>query len=466
MNDIPSFLRTIRFRITLLYAALLLITFLLIGLFVVHTTRQAYEETVDMDLHARFNAARGLLTEEHGEDSWTEALEEQQSSGAAGVWIQVSDAEGHMLFTSEALKGLSLPPCVTLPPQGEIHNIKIKRQLMRVLSAPFHGHLIQIAIPVGEFAEMLQHLKWTLSSTLPLILLIAGFGGYWLSGRALKPVDDIGRTVQRISSKNLSERLTMRGSGDELDRLAETLNGMLDRLEASFHLVTRFTADVSHELRTPMAIIRMTGEVIAASKRTPEEHERAWMRVSQQAERISRLIDDLLLLARVDAGYTQFDTELVDLGLLVESTTFEISILAETSGIALTASIADTYPVVGDPDALRRVFLVLLENALKYTPHGGSVNLRIRKERAGTSDVVVVSVQDSGIGIGPNDLPRIFDRFYRVATDRSRQTGGVGLGLSIAQSLVAQHQGRIVVTSLPGQGSIFEVELPLRPQRS
>jgi len=443
------------------YAALLLVIFLLIGVFVMYTTRQAYERTVDMDLRARFDAARDLLTEKHGDDTWTEALEEQQSSGPAGVWIQIADSQGHLIFGSETLKGLDAPLRSALAPEGEIRTMRAGRRRMRVLSAPFHDNVVQVAIPVGEFAEMLQHLKWTLSSTFPLVLLISGFAGYWLSGRALKPVDDIGRTVQRISSKNLSERLTLRGSGDELDRLAETLNGMLDRLESSFRLVTRFTADASHELRTPVSIIRTTGEVITTSKRTPEEHEEAWGRVSQQVERISGLIDDLLLLTRTDAGHAELVTEVVDLGPLILSTTREIAILAETSGVTLTTSIAHSCPVVGDPDALRRVFLALLENALKYTPQGGSIQVALRAERTGKSELAVASIQDSGIGISADDLPRIFDRFYRVSTDRSRRTGGVGLGLSIAQSLIAQHRGRIMVTSLRGQGSLFEVKLPL-----
>jgi heavy metal sensor kinase len=280
-----------------------------------------------------------------------------------------------------------------------------------------------------------------------------------MSGRALKPVDQIARTARRISGQNLSERLPLRMTGDELDRLSATLNEMLARLEGAFGRITQFTADASHELRTPVAIIRTTAEVTTARPRTPEEHEKAWAQVISQTERTAQLIDGLLLLARADAGWDDLSFEAFDLAETLRAVTAEMEILAEASGLRLTAELPREHPMTGDSDALRRLLLILLDNAIKYTAPGGAVHVDMRLD--GSS--AVIQVRDTGAGIAPEDLPHIFDRFYRTARDRSRKTGGAGLGLAIAQWLAARHGGTIQVESTPGSGSTFRLILPDSP---
>jgi signal transduction histidine kinase len=292
-------------------------------------------------------------------------------------------------------------------------------------------------------------------------LALASAGGYWMSGRALDPVDEIARTMRRIGARNLSERLSLRGTDDELDRLSTVLNQMLGRLESAFQLVTQFTADASHELRTPVGIIRTTGEVIRARQRTPDEHEAAWDQVILQSERMSGLIDDLLVLARADSGGSDLAIEPMDLSAALEAVTDEIRILAECSGLRLSVSIPADCPMTGDPDAIRRLLLVLLDNAIKYTPAGGEIDVRMRTTDSLTR-AAIIEVRDTGPGIESAHLPRIFDRFYRISADRSRRTGGSGLGLSIAQWLASLHGGEILVESVPGTGSTFRVILPLR----
>jgi signal transduction histidine kinase len=263
--------------------------------------------------------------------------------------------------------------------------------------------------------------------------------------------------AQAIGTHNLADRLPRRGVDDELDRLSDTLNGMFARLDDAFRRVTQFSADASHELRTPIAIIRTTAEVTRRRPRTEAEYTAALDRILAESERTTQLIDDLLMLARADAGADRLVMEPMDLAQNVRETCDEGRILAEASGLRFTADLPSACPAIGEPQALRRLFLILVDNAVKYTAAGGAVHVRMSVEgRCATIDV-----RDTGVGISADDAPRIFERFYRVAADRSRQTGGVGLGLAIARCIASSHGGTIAVESQPGAGSIFRVSLPI-----
>lgn len=459
---IPSLPRTLRFRITLLTALLLLVTFALTSAFVLYSVRHAYEETVDLELRTRFEAAKETLSEAHSTATWAEMLEDQEALGPAGAWMQISDSNGHLIYGSDALRALPLPPQHSvLQDKGSLRTTRVGRRLMRVLTGPFEGKVVQIALPLNEFSEMVEKLGWMLAATLPLILGFVILGGYWLAGRSLKPVEEFGNTLARITTSNLSERLVVDGAGDELERLAATTNEMLARLEASFETVARFTADASHELRTPVSIVQTVSEVALMADRSPAEHQQSWKTVLTQTDRMRRLIEDLLLLARTDSDALNATFERIDLRDCLTDAVREIQILAQTAGITVTMQLGEPCIVPGDGDALRRVFLIILENAVKYTSAGGLIAVSLKCHRRASGEIALVSIRDTGIGIHEQDLPRIFDRFYRVATDRSRRTGGAGLGLSIAKSFVIQHRGAISVTSIPLQGSVFDIELPL-----
>jgi signal transduction histidine kinase len=306
----------------------------------------------------------------------------------------------------------------------------------------------------------MRHFAWFIGLGSPLLLILAAFGGYWISGRALRAVDDIATAARRIGAANLSERLPSRGNGDELDRLSETLNGMLARLEESFNRITQFTADASHELRTPIAIIRATAEVTRSLPRSPEDQQKAWQAVLTQTERTSRVIADLLFLARADSGSSGVAFEAVDLPSVIREASNEMDLVAGSAGISISTSCLPECSIRGDAEALRRLWLILLDNAIEFTPHGGSVRISLATTTA-SPPCAEVSVSDTGVGIAAADVPHVFDRFYRVSQDRSRRSGGAGLGLSIAHWIVAAHHGQIVVRSTPGIGSTFTVRLPL-----
>jgi heavy metal sensor kinase len=307
---------------------------------------------------------------------------------------------------------------------------------------------------------MLSGFTWTALLASPLLLILASAGGYWMSRRALAPVERIARTAADIEAKNLSKRLLLRGTGDELDQLSATLNAMFARLEDSFCRITQFTADASHELRTPVAIIRTTAEVIRRKPRSEKEYAEALDRILAESERTTELVEDLMLLARADANVEDLAMEPVGLAELAQAAYAEARVLAEAAGITLTNGGLSQCTVSGDDRGLRRLLLILLDNAIKYSKPGGEVQLYLGLCQRGDRRTAVLEVRDQGIGIASEDLPHIFERFYRASKDRSRKVDGVGLGLSIAESIARRHGGEIQVESSPGVGSTARVLLP------
>jgi heavy metal sensor kinase len=320
-----------------------------------------------------------------------------------------------------------------------------------------HPYTIQVAAPLKEFYEALERFRLILWFSAPLLLIGAGLGGYLISRRALKPVDQITTAAESISITNLSDRLDLPRSSDELQRLSETLNRMLARLDASVQRMSQLTADASHELRAPVSLIRTTAELAVQGDRTNAEYHEDMVQILAEAERTSRLIDSLLLLARADAGEGGLQHELADVSTSVREAMEPGRALAAEKRIELTANLSsDTAVVRGDGESLRRLFFILIDNAIKYTPEGGRVHVHLEA----LEEQVALKVTDSGIGMTQMDQQHIFDRFWRADKVRSRGVGGAGLGLSIARWIVDQHQGSIDVQSHPSQGSTFTVKLP------
>jgi len=277
-----------------------------------------------------------------------------------------------------------------------------------------------------------------------------------LARRALKPVDEMTQAAHRISGESLAGRLQETGTGDELDRLAKTLNDMLGRLDNSFRQTRQFSADAAHELQTPLTILKGEIEVALRSPRSPEEYRGVLQSNLEEIDRISSLVAGLLLLARADRGVLRLDLQPVKLEELLEEVGEQMRRLAENQAVSLNYGLVEHATIQGDREHFKRLLVNLIDNAIQYTPAGGRVTLSLRCDGKRAQ----VGISDTGMGLSADEQEQIFHRFYRAAEARSQRGGGAGLGLSIAQSIAVAHGGRIEVESTPGQGSTFTVSLP------
>jgi heavy metal sensor kinase len=382
-----------------------------------------------------------------------------------GDFLQITGDNGSVLFSSTFLKS---HPSVLLPSDRlgslviESRSVEGKhfRFAFEKLSIGGRTYAVEMGVSADDAVQTLHLFASSLLMFAPLLLIVAAGVGYWMSRRALAPVDALVRTARRISGANLSSRLEKLETGDELQRLSDTLNEMLGRIEASFLRVTQFTADASHELRTPVSLIRTEAELALRRSRDEAEYRESLRHILEESERTTLLIEQLLELARADSERGSVDLHALDLRETLRNVAEGWQQVAVLRDLAFSSTISgETTYVLGDQSLLRRLADILLDNAFKYTPSSGSVRLVL--EHSG--EKVVVTVQDSGVGIAKEEQGKIFERFYRLDKSRNRAQGGAGLGLAIARWIVAQHHGSISVESTPGQGSIFRVELPRIP---
>lgn len=302
---------------------------------------------------------------------------------------------------------------------------------------------------LGKLAQLLASLA-------PVFLLLSVAGGWWLSRRSLQPVDDLTSAARSMSLSKLSSRLPLPAAHDELYRLCQAWNEMLARLEESALRLNQFTADASHELRTPLAVIRATSELALRQQRGPEAYRDALQSVKEQSVEMSNLVEDLLTLARSESAQIRSSFAVVDLAALIEELQSATQSRATACGHVLLVSVPGRPAyVTGDQASLRRLLTILIDNALKFTPPPGRIELRVEQDATGS---VTFSVTDTGVGISPEAIPRIYDRFYQ--SDPSRAVPGTGLGLSLARWIVASHDADIDVESTVGQGSTFRISFP------
>jgi len=330
--------------------------------------------------------------------------------------------------------------------------------LTRTMTVHGYPWRVEIGESRAEMHHTLELLRALLLSLVPLAILFSCLGGWWLSRRALKPVDEITLAAKAISIENLASRLPNPGTGDELERLVDAWNATLARLESAVASLSRFAADASHELRTPVAVIRTNAELALRREREPEAYRDALRQIAGESERMTQLVEDLLFLSRRDARGEGMALGRVDLHEIIESAAQELRTIAVAKGIRIrVAPSARDALVAGNAAALRRLFLALLDNALKYSAAGAEVTASVESH----DGKVVARIADQGFGIAPEDLPHIFERFYRANASRTGE--GYGLGLSLAQSIAKAHNATIEVTSQPARGSVFQVSFDSRP---
>jgi heavy metal sensor kinase len=317
-----------------------------------------------------------------------------------------------------------------------------------------------VAEPLGVLEDGLGQLRRDFLAGVPLVLMLASLGGYFLARKSLAPIASMNSQTQRISADSLSSRLDVNNVRDELGRLATTINELLARLESSFSEQQRFIADASHELRTPLAVLRGETEVALGKTRTIPEYQESLTLIQEEAERLSRIVEDLFILARQPIeSLPALIKEPVSLTEVVKDCARAAQVLAIRKGVRLKAENNSSSIVLnGDEELIKRMIFNLLDNAVKYTPEGGEISLALKRQN-GNAEIVV---RDTGIGISETHQPRVFDRFYRVDKARSRALGGAGLGLSIVRCIVEAHGGQISIESTNHLGSTFTVSLPLK----
>ncbi len=317
---------------------------------------------------------------------------------------------------------------------------------------------VTVATALNDFGRAIDRFQLELLLAAPGFLVVAALGGYWLSQRALAPVDEITQAARDIGAQYLGRRLLVPKTGDELERLAGTLNGMLDRLEKTFQRITKFTADASHELRTPVSVMRTSAEIALRKPRSQTEYQEALSQILQESERLSLLIEQLLVLARSDSGSAVLPMVRTDMAEPLRHACQQACIFAEKKHLVITECFSENpLWIQGDCSSLERLFLILLDNAMKYTEDGGSIQVRLNAQNG----FAIATIQDTGIGIAASDIPHIFERFYRADVARTRDIGGIGLGLAIGNWIAQVHSGEIRVESELTQGSRFEVRVPL-----
>lgn len=454
-------LRTIRVRLTLWYVALLALILLAFCAFLYLSLSRALHDEVDRGLADEAQRTLDTLDIQDG----SVRLGDAPDGSAAGTLIILTDPAGRPLHANAPAAALA--PLVAVAPEGagpHLATVRLGDEEWRVLARPVveGGRtvaVLRVARSEQGVETALDRLLLLMGLAVPLTLALAVAGGLFLASRALGPIDRITRAAARIGAEDLSRRLALPASPDEVGRLAGTFDRMLERLEEAFARQRRFTADASHELRTPLALLAGRAEVALDRPRAPEEYREALAGVRDDAARMARLLGELLTLARADRGQDALAREPVALADLVADTVAALEPLAAERAVALAAGPLAPCVVAGDQTRLTQLLINLVDNALKYTPAGGRVTVGLARE----GDAATLTVADTGIGIAPEHLPHLFERFYRVDAARSRAEGGSGLGLAIADWIARAHGGRIAVTSRVGVGTTFSVSLPLAP---
>lgn len=449
-----GFLRTLRFRFAVWIGAFGLLVLVGFSLFVYRRLEYNLRQAVDESLENNARQVAQLVTFSDGGTP--------ESVGDRRLSARVMDGDGAVIYADGGYAGIETPAAgregawrdeATFSTQIDPFD---GEERLRVYAAPVkrQGEIVGVVetiAPLEPVDDTLENLSGVLQGAVAAAVVVMGAGGYWLAGRGLQPVDKITAAARRISAAALSTRLDYKGPPDEIGRLAATFDGMLARLEGAFRREQQFTADAAHELRTPLAAIRLIAETTLARPRAAADYEKALVDITEEGGRLQRLVEDLLQLARHEGA--ALASEQLDLAALLNEAAAALRPVAETKGLRLDCAVGAGLLVKGEARALARLFMNIMDNAVKFTAQGG---VKVAAVRRGA--MIEVGVVDSGIGIAAEHLPHVFERFYR--TDAARSAGGFGLGLAIAQAIAHAHAGTIEIDSRPGQGTRVTVRLP------
>lgn len=449
-------LKTLRVRFALWISGLLLAALTLFGAFVYFSMASGLSTALDNSLIINASQVSAGLNIDNGKLILSDSLIEAPENAnllASGFTIRVLSPDGNLI--QEFGRYHNLP--ISSTKSFSTYTDPASQTAIRIYTEPVYDNnqlvaIVQVAQSMDDVEDTLDKLLATLLVSIPILVTAAGSGGYFLAARALAPIDQITFTARKISAEDLSSRLDVPSTNDEVGRLSQTLNDMLSRLDASFQRERQFTNDASHELRTPLTAMQAILGMIREKRRTPEQYEQALDDLSEETDRLRTLVENLLRLARGDKlGGNSFEE--VDLSMLLKDIAVSMRPLAEVKDLTLNCDVSESLIVLGDSDELIRLFVNLLDNAIKYTKLG---EVHVTAKQLGNE--IEVNISDTGIGIAPEHLMHIFDRFFRV--EESRTEHGMGLGLAIAKEIINVHGGSIKVHSSIDKGSTFIVSFP------
>jgi heavy metal sensor kinase len=452
----PGFL-SVRARLTLWYAGALALIICVFSASILLLVQGRLYSTLDEQLGRELAAINRVYREEPGElrdlaAEWGLALFRVDEGGT--VFYQTEAWERQGLQGALGVQDTAAPRSWTAPDGGHyrVHEISVP------------SYHVAAAIDEGSLRNTLWTLVIMLAVAAPFAVGLAIAGGYFLAGRMLAPVGAMADKARRITADSLAQRLPVENPRDEFGRLATVINDTLSRLEDAFGRLRRFTADASHELRTPLTVLRSVAEDVAlqGSSLDPDACLDVIGSMLEEVDRLARLVDSLLTLTRAESGRLVLTNEIVDLKALAQNVTEQLRVLAEEKQQSLALEAPEPIQVTGDATLLRQGLTNLVHNAIRYTPAGGAIRVGVKRSASGG---VAIEVQDSGPGIPAEHREHVFERFYRIDSSRSREDGGVGLGLAIARGAIEANGGRIELEGEAGQGSLFRIVLPAAESR-
>lgn len=472
--------RGLRFRLTLIYVAFFSVLLALVGIFFVAIVRTNLDSQVRQLLDDEWVAVRGFLRIERVagivSPHWYFDRDDPDESLAVSRLRRVdliTDDEGRVLEVSQTYRSLGIdspsqissifrqasrsqkPVWDVRTAAGGVPYLIRYGVLSQSINRKHRGFVIAIGRSLAENNQFVAKLRRNYFTALPALVFLCGLMGWFVSSRALAPVKQLAGAAARISTTNLRQPIPERGAGDELDHLIQTFNNMMERLADSFDQIRQFSTDVSHELRTPITAVRGQLEVALFTAETTDQYREAIATALEDVERLGEIVRALLLLSRAESGQLALQIVSLDLSAVVRDTVEQFEIPAESSGLQLEVDLPETCPAEVDRIQIERLVSNLLSNAVKYTPPGGCITVSLRSE----GDSIRLAVKDTGQGIPPEDIPHIFDRFYRVQSADPEK--GLGLGLSFVAWIVKAHNGRVLVDSELGKGTEFRVLLPV-----
>jgi two-component system OmpR family sensor kinase len=463
--------RSIRFRLTVWYAGLLAILLVLFGGFIYLTLEKFLERNLSDTLAKEAQTiGESWLRDvnQTGPGYVASEIEEHFAPSITGRFVRITrGADGSDVYHSSAPESGAFDPKQIGPKRFNASQSLREEHLpndkeLLIFSLPFpdragNQYLIETGAPYDQVERVLRSLLISFGIAFPLIVGAAIGGGYLLMRNALRPINEIATTAERITSRNLNQRLPVVPTGDEIERLSVSLNRMMERLEDAFHHISRFSADAAHEIRTPLAIIRGELENALQTYGLTVDLRETLGSALEEAERLSRIVEQLLEMSRLEAGETLVERTRFDFTEMTKNTVDQMGLLAEEKKLQLEFRGNRPVDVEGDPIRLKQIVVNLVDNAIKYTPPGGSISVSTFPQ----DGKVILEVADTGIGIPNEATSQIFDRFFRADRARSRQLGGTGLGLAIVKSICIAYDGTVSVKSAEGKGTTFRVELPL-----